>query len=77
MKKRKNSDSDMPQGHLVRVPDFLPSPAELVVPSPTVKITIMLNKASVDFFKKEAQKHHTKYQKMMRAVLDLYANSKK
>jgi len=74
MKKRKNSDLDMPRGKLVRVPDFLPSPSDLVMPTPTVKITIALNKDSVDFFKREAKKHHTKYQKMIRVLLDMYAS---
>ena len=31
-----------------------------------------LSKSSVDFFKKEARKHHTSYQAMIRRLLDLY-----
>jgi hypothetical protein len=31
-----------------------------------------LSETSVDFFKKEARKHHTKYQRMIRALLDRY-----
>ncbi len=62
-------------GKLVRVKDFLPPPDQLIMPEQTVKVTISLNKASVDFFKKAAHKHHTKYQKMIREVLDRYASS--
>jgi predicted DNA binding CopG/RHH family protein len=30
------------------------------------------SKSSVDFFKKQARKHHTEYQKMIRRLLNLY-----
>ena len=63
----------MPIGRVTQVPDFLPSPAELAAAEESVKITILLKRSSVEFFKKAAAKHHTKYQKMMREVLDLYA----
>ncbi len=53
--------------------DFLPSPEELVFREETVKVTIALSKASVEFFKNEADKHHTSYQKMIRRLLDEYA----
>ena len=72
MKKRK-LDPDMPYGKLVRVKDFLPRPEELVFPDQTAKITISLSKASIEFFKREAAKNHTKYQKMIRELLDKYA----
>ena len=74
MKKRK-LDPDMPYGKLVQVKDFLPPPEELVFSQDTAKITISLSKASITFFKKEAEKHHTKYQKMIRELLDRYAAS--
>jgi predicted DNA binding CopG/RHH family protein len=38
----------------------------------TVKITITLSRSSVEFFKREAKKHHTQYQKMIRRLLDAY-----
>ena len=63
----------MPVGKLTRIADFLPPPSELVPAEPNVKITILLKKSSVNYFKKQANRHHTKYQKMMRAVLDQYA----
>ena len=71
--KKKRSDSDMPIGRLTRVHDFLPSPSELVKPEETVKITISLKRSSVEFFKEEARKHRAKYQRMIREVLDHYA----
>ncbi len=70
----KKNNTDMPIGKLTRVDDFLPSPAELVKPDATVKVTIALNRASVQFFKEQARKHHSKYQRMIREVLDRYAS---
>ena len=64
----------MPAGKLSRVADFLPPPEKLVLPEETVKVTIALKKSSVEFFKKEARKHHAKYQKMIRELLDRYAS---
>ncbi len=55
------------------VPDFLPSPEELALKEETVKITISLSKASIEFFKNEAKKYNTQYQKMIRRLLDEYA----
>lgn len=59
-------------GPLKVVPDFLPAPEELVFKKETVKVTIALSKESVEFFKCEAEKHHTQYQKMIRRLLDSY-----
>ena len=64
--------TDEPIGPLKVVPDFLPAPEELVFKEDTVKVTIVLSKASVEFFKQEAEKHHTQYQKMIRRLLDVY-----
>ena len=71
--KIKKNDVDMPVGKLTRVKDFLPPPDKLVMPQKTVKVTILLNKSSVDFFKDQANKHKTKYQKMIRNLIDQYA----
>ena len=62
-------------GKLQVIPDFLPSPEELAFKEDTVKVTISLSKASVEFFKKEAKKHKTQYQKMIRRLLDVYSTS--
>ena len=61
-------------GNLRVVRDFLPPPDQLALKEENVKITISLRKSSVDFFKKEAQKHRTSYQKMIRRVVDWYAS---
>ena len=63
----------MPQGKLERVEDFLPTPDKLAVPEETAKITISLNKSSIAFFKYQAAHNHTKYQRMIRELLDTYA----
>lgn len=56
------------------IKDFLPPPSELVFKEEKVKVTISLSKNSVDFFKKEAKKNDTNYQKMIRNLLDMYAS---
>ena len=63
---------DEPIGELEIIPDFLPSPADLALKEEVVKITIALSKDSVDYFKDEAARHHTKYQRIIRQLLDLY-----
>ena len=70
--KKKIYDPDMPVGKLTRVKDDLPSPEDLAKAIRPIRITIVLSKSSVDFFKKNALKYHTKYQRMMRQVLDSY-----
>jgi hypothetical protein len=65
--------TDEPLGRLKVVPDFLPRPDELVFRDEGVKVTIALSKRSVDFFKNEARRHNTQYQRMIRRLLDAYA----
>ncbi|MFH0880945.1 MAG: CopG family transcriptional regulator [Lentisphaerota bacterium] len=65
--------TDEPLGDLRVVRDFLPSPEELAFKEEKVKVTISLSRASLNFFKNEADKHHTAYQKMIRNLLDAYA----
>jgi predicted DNA binding CopG/RHH family protein len=55
--------------------DFLPPPEELAFREEGVKVTISLSKKSVDFFKSEASKHHTQYQRMIRNLIDAYVES--
>ena len=66
--------SDGPVGDVKVVRDFLPAPADLVFRDEQVKVTIGLSRASVDFFKEEARRHHTQYQRMIRRLLDLYVS---
>ena len=70
---KKMISSDMPRGKLTKIPDFLPPPEDLVILEDTIKVTIALKKSSLNFFKQEAKQHHTKYQKMIREVVDRYA----
>ena len=71
--RKKVKYTDEPLGELRVIDDFLPSPDQLMFKEENVKVTITLSKASIDFFKKEAKKHHTQYQKMIRRLLDIYA----
>ena len=71
--KKINHDLDKPIGKLTRVPDFLPPPDQLIIPEKTTKVTLTLTKSSLQFFKREAKRHHTKYQKMIREVVDRYS----
>lgn len=66
--------TDEPIGPLRVVRDFLPPPKDLVFKEEVVKVTITLSKSSVAFFKKAARKYHTPYQKMIRRLIDAYAN---
>ncbi|MDH2919583.1 MAG: hypothetical protein PXX73_10375 [Sideroxydans sp.] len=64
-----------PLGDVKVIPDFLPSIAELAFNEEGVKITLALSKKSVDFFKSEADKNHTQYQRMIRRLLDAYVDA--
>lgn len=64
---------DEPIGEPQVIADFLPAPENLAFREEGVKITLALSKRSVEFFKREAQKHNTQYQRMIRSLLDAYA----
>jgi hypothetical protein len=53
--------------------DFLPPPERLVRREDTVKVTLALSRASVDFFRDQAQRQGVPYQRMIRALVDEYA----
>jgi len=74
---RKIIYKDEPIGDVRVVKDFLPSPEELVFREDSIKVTISLSKKSVDFFKTEADRHHTQYQRMIRNLLDAYVDTQK
>ncbi len=67
--------TDEPLGKVQVVPDFLPSPAELAFREEGVKVTLALSRKSIDFFKSEASKHHTQYQRMIRRLIDAYVDA--
>jgi predicted DNA binding CopG/RHH family protein len=70
--KRKITYTNEPLGDIEVIPDFLPPPAELAFREEGVKVTLALSKKSVEFFKSEASKHQTQYQRMIRRLLDAY-----
>jgi predicted DNA binding CopG/RHH family protein len=53
--------------------DFLPPPDKLVLRETNVKVTLSLSSRSVDFFKRAAKKQRVPYQRMIRALVDAYA----
>ena len=63
-----------PLGRVVVVEDFLPPPDQLVLREDGVKVTISLSKKSVDFFKAHAAQSKVPYQRMIRTLLDTYAD---
>jgi hypothetical protein len=67
--------TDEPIGEIRVVPDFLPSPSELAFREEGVKVTLALSKKSVEFFKAEASRHQTQYQRMIRRLLDAYVDT--
>lgn len=70
---RENQCTHEPLGRPKVVADFLPPPKDLVFREEGVKVTLALSKRSVEFFKREAERHHTQYQRMIRRLLDAYA----
>lgn len=61
-------------GRLEVIDDFLPPPDQLVLKEDGVKVTISLSKKSVDFFKAHAARSKVPYQRMIRSLLDTYAD---
>ncbi len=60
-------------GRVRVVEDFLPSPEALVTREENVKVTLSLSRRSVDFFKRTAKQRRVPYQRMIRALVDAYA----
>ncbi|WP_232421025.1 CopG family transcriptional regulator, partial [Leptospira sp. B5-022] len=54
------------------VEDFLPPPSKLVLKEDSSRITIVLSKKSISFFKEESKRSGVPYQTMIKRVLDLY-----
>ncbi|MDP1648555.1 MAG: hypothetical protein Q8M01_10190, partial [Rubrivivax sp.] len=51
------------------------SPSDLAFREEGVKVTLALSKKSLEFFKSEAAKHQTHYQRMIRKLLDAYVDA--
>jgi predicted DNA binding CopG/RHH family protein len=60
-------------GRVRLIEDFLPAPADLVPREENVKVTLSLSRRSLDFFKREAKKRRVPYRRMIRALVDTYA----
>ena len=60
-------------GRVRIVEDFLPSPDTLVLREENVKVTLSLSQRSVAFFKRAARQRRVPYQRMIRALVDGYA----
>jgi predicted DNA binding CopG/RHH family protein len=57
------------------IKDFLPPPDKLVFKESNTRVTINLKASNVAYFKREAKKHGTQYQKLIRNVLDHYVTN--
>ena len=60
-------------GRVRVVDDFLPPPDALVARDDNVKVTLGLSRRSVEFFKRAAKQRRVPYQRMIRALVDAYA----
>lgn len=58
----------------VFINDLLPPPEEFVRKTKKEKITIAIDKDSLELYKRYAHKHNAKYQTMINGVLSSYAD---
>ncbi len=73
MKNKMVNYSNEPLGKIKIIKDFLPRPEDLVLrKDESVKITLSLSKNTISFFKAQAKRNHSQYQKMIRILLDQY-----
>jgi predicted DNA binding CopG/RHH family protein len=56
------------------IKDFLPSPDSLIFKEDNVKVTLDLSRRSVGLFKRYAKNKGFKYQRMIRNLVDQYAD---
>ena len=66
--------TDEPIGDVKVLKDFLPSPEEIILKDDSVKVTLILSKTCIEFFKSVAKNHKYPYQKLIRKVLDEYSS---
>lgn len=62
-------------GPMTRIPDFLPPPEYLVHKHTSAKITLTLEPSTIAFFKAQAIKLGSSYQRMIRNLLDQYVQN--
>jgi hypothetical protein len=64
------------EGDWVRIKDNLPSPAQLAGQiREQTKVTLALDNDAIAFFKREANRRHTSYQRMIRNLVRSYARA--
>ncbi len=56
------------------IEDVLPPPEKLIKKEDNIKVTILLSKKSINFFKSKAEKIGVPYQTMIKSVLDRYTS---
>jgi len=64
-------------GRMKVIKDFLPSPEALVAREDNIKVTLGLSRRSVEYFKRAAKTRRVPYQRMIRALVDAYAERQK
>jgi predicted DNA binding CopG/RHH family protein len=64
-------------GRVKVIDDFLPSPDALVAREDNVKVTLGLSRRSVEYFKRAAKTRRVPYQRMIRALVDAYAEGRR
>ena len=77
MVKRPVKYSSGGMGRLRVVQNFLPPPEALVLREENVKVTLLLSRRSVDFFKRAPKSRRVPYQRMIRALVDAYGKNEK
>ena len=60
--------------HAVVIEDFLPSPEEFIRRAKKEKITIAIDKHSLELYKAYAKEHDSKYQNLINDVVSSYAD---
>jgi uncharacterized membrane-anchored protein YhcB (DUF1043 family) len=65
-------DPAKPIGKVTIVEDFLPPPEQLIPNQNTVRVTMEFSKESIEYFKREAQRHNASYQSLIRNLVDAY-----
>jgi predicted DNA binding CopG/RHH family protein len=64
-------------GRVRVIEDFLPSPEALAAREDNVKVTLGLSRRSVEYFKRAAKSRRVPYQRMIRALVDAYAEKQR
>ena len=66
---------NIPLGKIDRVVHGMPPPPGLDPQEKKVLISFYLNESTIRFYKKEANRYGTKYQRLLRAILERYKHA--